>query len=296
MAAAESRPSKTRPTSFAEARDRLGRLERFNIWFVRKSFDHAWLSGVLSWFQRTIGQGWVYYCTRNLLYVRGLERFPRDIKGPLIVVCNHRSFFDMFVAMMVLYHGKLYTKRMVYPVRANFFYDHVLGLFVNGLMSFFSMYPPIFRDRKRLLLNHVAMSELSNDLIKKGFGAGIHPEGTRNLEDPYELLPGQNGVGRLIEMSGATVVPVFVNGLGNDLPKQVGGNFNGKGDCITAVYGEPIDFSDLEAEDGAKMHRAMTERCMERIKALAEEERAWRPEVEAGRAQKETVAAVLQNV
>ena len=140
------------------------------------------------------------------------------------------------------------------------------------------MYPPIFRDRKRLSLNHTAFSELSRALQLDGRSAGIHPEGTRNLgDDPYELLPAQSGVGRLIHIANVEVIPVFINGLGNDLVKQIKGNFNRKGERINVVFGAPIDFGDLrDGPPTAKTHKAIAERTLDVIRTLGEEERAIR--------------------
>jgi 1-acyl-sn-glycerol-3-phosphate acyltransferase len=223
------------------------------------------------------GRFWVDKCTQHLRYVYGLERIgPLSEKKSVILVSNHRSFFDMFVINMVLYsHG--FNLRLFFPTRSGFFYDHPLGLFVNGVMSFFSMYPPIFRDRKRATLNHTGFSELSK-AIRHGRSAGIHPEGTRKKDDdPYTFLPAQAGTGRLIYMTRCEVIPVFINGLGNHLPRQILGNFNRRGKRIVLVYGPPIDFSDLYAQPGnGKTYRAIAERTLEVIGGLGQEEKALR--------------------
>jgi 1-acyl-sn-glycerol-3-phosphate acyltransferase len=64
------------------------------------------------------------------------------------LVSNHRSFFDLYVVTGYLVKRNM-PHRLVFPVRANFFYDRRLGLFVNGVMSFFAMYPPLFQRRKK---------------------------------------------------------------------------------------------------------------------------------------------------
>jgi len=59
------------------------------------------------------------------------------------------KMFDMFVINMVLYtHG--FMLRLLFPVRATFFYDSPLGWFVNGIMSWFSMFPPIETQATRV--------------------------------------------------------------------------------------------------------------------------------------------------
>jgi 1-acyl-sn-glycerol-3-phosphate acyltransferase len=267
----------TRPETFEEARDRLSRVERFSILCVKKTFQVSLLDRFFLWCQRVPGRFWVDKCTRNLRSVYGLDRLgPLDQKKSVILVTNHRSFFDMFVVCMLLYVNG-FNLRLFFPVRASFFYDHPLGLFVNGIMSWFSMYPPIFRDRKRATLNHTAFSELAA-AVQQGRSAGIHPEGTRKKDDdPYTFLPAAAGVGRLIHLARCEVIPAFVNGLGNNLWKQVLGNFTRKGPRIIVVFGEPIDFEGLlDQPPTAKTFRAIAERTLEVIGALGQEEKAIR--------------------
>jgi len=266
-----------RLNTFAEARHKLTFLERMNIAFIRRTFEWRWLDNLMLWFQRVPGVFWVHNCTRHIRLEVGLERLgPIGTKQGMILVSNHRSFFDMFVINMVLYRAG-FNQRLLFPVRSNFFYDSPIGWFVNGIMSWFSMYPPIFRDRKRAVLNHTSLSELTHSM-RAGRSAGIHPEGRRNQSaDPYTLLPAQAGTGRLIHLSRVPVVPIFINGLGNDLVKQVWGNFNKKGKTVIVVYGAPIDFGSLlDQPANAKTFRAIAEKTREAIMALGQEERAIR--------------------
>ncbi len=275
---AEGEEDERRPALFSQAQDRLSPIERFNIAFIRRTFSARPLDALMRWCQRVPGAAWVDVCTRKLRHVHGLDRLPppRDWSR-FIIVSNHRSYFDLYVVTMVLFRAGLH-RRVLFPVRANFFYDRLLGLFVNGVMSWFSMYPPIFRDRKKLALNHTAMSEIAWFLQNRDIGAGIHPEGTRGQgDDPYALLPGQSGVGRVIHQSRVPVIPVFVNGLINNLPRQVGSNFDGTGRDVIVVFGKPIDFGALlDAPATAKTFKAITDQTMETIASLGAEEKAHR--------------------
>jgi 1-acyl-sn-glycerol-3-phosphate acyltransferase len=269
----------SRPDTFEEARDRLSRLERFSIYFVKKTFEVPLLNRLFLWFARVPGRLWVDKCTQHIRSVYGLERVgDLSAKRSVILVSNHRSFFDMFVINMILYSNG-FNLRLLFPVRAKFFYDNPLGWFVNGIMSWFSMYPPIFRDRKRATLNHTSFSELSR-AIKDGRSAGIHPEGTRKKDDdPYTFLPAAAGVGRLIYLTRCEVIPAFINGLGNNLFKQVLGNFTRKGKHVIVVYGPPIDFGDLlDQPPTAKTYRAIAEKTLEVIGSLGQEEKRIRAE------------------
>jgi 1-acyl-sn-glycerol-3-phosphate acyltransferase len=174
--------------------------------------------------------------------------------------------------------------RLVFPVRSEFFYDRLTGLFVNGVMSFFAMYPPVFRDRRRALLNVLGLDELVWLLDRGGAFVGIHPEGTRKKDDdPYTLLPVQSGVGRLIHRSHAKVIPVFINGLVNDLPRQIWSNFDGSGIPIHIVFGEPLDVAAHRARPGSpRVYKEIAELAGQRITELGQEEKSHRARAESG--------------
>ncbi len=270
-----------RPDLLVSGKKRLSRMERWIIGFVRSTFEPGRLNRFLSFCQRSVGQAWIHHCTKHLRRVHGLERLPAlDDENSVIVVANHRSFFDMYVITAELVRRGM-RKRIAFPVRSSFFYDSPLGLFVNGVMSFFAMYPPIFRDRSKAALNGVSLAELGHLLGRGGVYAGVHPEGTRKRDDdPYTFLPAQPGVGRVVHEAKVKVVPVFVNGLQNDLGRQVLSNFTKSGTPILVVFGEPIDFSDLYREKGSpRVYRAIAERCMQSVGVLAEEERKLRSEI-----------------
>jgi 1-acyl-sn-glycerol-3-phosphate acyltransferase len=168
--------------------------------------------------------------------------------------------------------------RMLFPVRSNFFYDSAAGFFVNGLMSFFAMYPPVFRERNRATLNLAGIDEVVWMARRGGAFIGVHPEGTRNKgDDPYALLPAQSGVGRIIRHAEAAVIPVFINGLINNLWRQISSNATKNGEPIVAVFGEPVDFGGLLSRaPSPRLYKQIAERAVEAIGALSREERELR--------------------
>jgi len=269
-----------RPDLLTSGQGRLAPLERFQIAFIRRSYEPGLLDGTLRLCQRHIGAAWIHHFTKHLRHVHGFERLPDfSTAQSYVLVCNHRSFFDLYVVTAELVRRGV-LQRIVFPVRASFFYDSVLGFFVNGAMSFFAMYPPIFRDKKRATLNVVSLSELVWLLRRGGALAGLHPEGTRKQDDdPYTFLPAQPGIGKVIYEARVPVIPGFVNGLINDLRRQVASNFDGTGKAINVVFGKPIDFGDLLDRRGSpKLYRAIAERTLEVISELGAEERALRGE------------------
>jgi 1-acyl-sn-glycerol-3-phosphate acyltransferase len=267
-----------RPDLVLAGRGKLSFVERLNLRVVRWSFRAGRFYRLLQLLQRTIGQAWIHHSTKHLRHVVGLSRLPNlEDSASIIVVCNHRSFFDLYVVTAELVRRGM-KKRIIFMVRSAFFYDSILGLFVNFLMSFLAMYPPVFREKSKQFLNPLALEELSWLLAQGDMFAGLHPEGTRKKDnDPYTFLPAKPGVGRIIQGSRATVVPVFVNGLGNDLFRQVRGNFDRRGEKVAIVFGKPIDFGNLlEQESGLRTHRAISEKCMEAIAELGQEEKSLR--------------------
>lgn len=264
-------------------------MERTQIALVRRTIEPGRLNGAIRWCQRTIGSTWIHHFTKHLRHVYGLERLPElALDRSYVCVANHRSFFDLYVVTAELVRRGL-PHRILFPVRANFFYDRVSGFFVNGVMSFFAMYPPIFRERSKAAANLMSLDELSWLLRRGGVFAGLHPEGTRKLDDdPYTLLPPQRGVGRVLHDARVTVIPVFVNGLINDLRRQVTSNFDGTGRKIVVVFGSPLDLDDLYARPGTPaVHRAIGERAIEAITQLGREERALRAALEGRPAESE---------
>jgi 1-acyl-sn-glycerol-3-phosphate acyltransferase len=256
----------------------LTRLERAQIRFVRASLRPGALDSTIRLLQRTAGQWWIRTAIAKLRRVHGVERLPPwDPAGSLVLVANHRSFFDLYVTAAELVSRGL-PHRILFPVRSTFFYDHPLGPVVNGVMSFFAMYPPIFREKKRAALNLASLDEVAALLRRGGFFVGLHPEGTRKKDDdPYTLLPPQSGVGRMIRKARVPVVPVFINGLGNDLARQIIDGITGHGRLIHVVYGEPIDFGSLlDAPESPRTYKRIAERCLEAITGLGQEEKAIR--------------------
>jgi 1-acyl-sn-glycerol-3-phosphate acyltransferase len=256
----------------------LSAVARAHIKIVRRSMANGPFDRLLRLGQRTIGSTWIEECTKYIRHVHGTERLPWfDPNKSYVVVCNHRSFFDLYVVTAYLVKRGL-RHRLMFPVKSSFFYEQPLGIFVNAVMSFFAMYPPIFRDRTAAHLNVASLDEMMAVLERGGVFLGLHPEGTRNKsDDPYSYLPAQTGVGRIVHATGVDVIPAFINGLGNDLPRQVLGNFTGDGAPIHVVFGAPVPLGDLLARNGSpRVYKEITERCMDEVKKLGEEERAHR--------------------
>ncbi|HEX8069724.1 MAG TPA: lysophospholipid acyltransferase family protein [Pyrinomonadaceae bacterium] len=258
----------------------LAPMERFAFRLTHRMNGGRW-KRFWTLCQRTLGAGWIRLATYNLMRVYGLEHVEAtDHARPLLLVANHRSFFDMYVVSAELFRRTRWQKSLFFPVRARFFYESPLGLFVNLVMGWWSMYPPFFTGGDKPMPEKREFDKYSMrrlvDLCRRGAGhvVGFHPEGTRNKgADPYSYLRPQPGVGRVIRAADPQVVPVFIAGLGNDLPRQVLGNWTG-GPPIRIHFGPVLDLARFQTQpDRLRTHKEIADFVMLKIAELGEQDR-----------------------
>jgi 1-acyl-sn-glycerol-3-phosphate acyltransferase len=259
----------------------LSWFERFAFRLVKRMNQGLW-KRFWTWCQKVFGAGWIHFATYNLMQVYGLEHVEAASRQrPILLVANHRSFFDMYTVSTVLFRQTRWRKQLFFPVRGRFFYQSPLGLFVNLVMGWWSMYPPFFASGENPIREKRAFDKFSfrllTELCRNGPGnvIGFHPEGTRNKSaDPYSYLPAQPGIGKLIKDAAPQVIPVFVAGLGNDLPRQVLGNWTG-GEAIRIHFGKQIDFQHyLEKKDHVRTYKEISEFVMSKIAELGSQDEA----------------------
>ena len=277
----ENKPIVIQAAPLVPAPDEIGvlsRTERAGFWLTHR-MNLGIAKRLMTFGQRHIGSLWIYLATYNLMNVFGIENVETtDVDTPLVLVANHRSFFDMYTVSSVLFRRTMRPMELYFPVRGKFFYDNPLGWFVNLVMGWFSMFPPFFREareaRKREF-DKFSMRRLVQ-LCSEGRGhiIGFHPEGKRNFsDDPYSILPAQPGIGKVIYSAHPQVIPVFIAGLGNDLPKQILGNWTG-GPKIRIWFGEPIELQEFyEKGDRLRTHKELSDHLMAKIAELGEKDR-----------------------
>jgi 1-acyl-sn-glycerol-3-phosphate acyltransferase len=257
----------------------LNFTERIGFYLAGK-MNRGWWKRFWTFCQRHLGSLWIKICTYNLMNVFGLENIEKaSVEKPLLLVANHRSFFDMYVVSSVLFRRIKRPVTLYFPVRAKFFYTSPLGWFVNLVMGWWSMYPPFFREAKeaeKREFDKFSLRELIRLASDGGYGTiiGFHPEGKRNLNDnPYEFLPAQPGIGAIIRKAQPQVIPVFIAGLGNNLPKQILGNWTG-GEKIRIWFGEPLDLTVFyEKSDRLRTHKEIADFLMTKIAELGAKDR-----------------------
>ena len=259
----------------------LSRLERVAFCLARRMNRGRWKRFWTSC-QHRLGAGWIHLATYNIMRVHGLEHVEAvSHERPLLLAANHRSFFDMYAVSSVLFRRTRWPKQLFFPVRGRFFYDSLLGILVNFIMGWWSMYPPFFAGGDHPLVDQRAFDKYSmrllSELCRNGAGhvIGFHPEGTRNKSpDIYTYLRPQPGIGKLIKDAAPQVVPVFIAGLDNSLPRQVTRNWRGR-QPIRIHFGAPLDFSPfLEKRDHVRTYKEIADFVMSKIAELGEQDRA----------------------
>lgn len=258
----------------------LSSFERFAFRITHRMNRGAW-KRFWTWCQSLFGAGWIHVATYNLMRVYGLENLEAvDHDRPILLVANHRSFFDFFTVSSVLFYRTRFGKQLFFPVRGRFFYQSLAGMFVNLIMGWWSMYPPFFSGGDKPIIEKREFDKYSfrrlTQMCQEGRGnlIGFHPEGTRNKgADPYSYLRPQPGVGRLIKAANPQVVPIFIAGLGNKLAKQVLGNWFG-GEPIRIHFGKQLDLSEYIAKkDHVRTYKEIGDFVMSKIAELGEADR-----------------------
>lgn len=279
MSSAAVRPPRPEATQLAPLSPRERRF------FALADFVARHLGPLSRAWNATVMAGLTALAARRRLRVDGLEHLARyGPRDSLLLVANHRSFFDFFLIMSVLRARTRLSLRCFFPVRSTFFYDHPLGPVVNLLMSGMAMFPPIMRHRAGVRFNDYALKRCAAELRIPGTLVGIHPEGTRNREpDPYRLLKVTRGVGRVaLEAGPVPVVPVFVLGCGNDLLEEIGHNLlRPRRRPLWVIIGAPVELADLAARAGdPAAWKEAAERCAEAIEAQGARQRELAAQLE----------------
>lgn len=246
----------------------LSPTERLIFRLVRRMnhgrWQRLWFAG-----QSTLGARWIEWVAGPLLDVDGLEHVAATSRArPLVLVANHRSFFDLYLIMSTLFRRLPGWRSTIFPVRGKYFYQHLGGVALNAFAAWWSMYPPFYHMPRYRRFDAWSLEELAG-LCREGPGrlVGYHPEGRRNLDpDPTTLLPPQTGIGRLIHAANPQVVPVVISGLGNSLPELFMRRWK-KGERIRLSFGPALNFDDLIAlPPTSATYRAIADRTMDGIR------------------------------
>ena len=170
--------------------------------------------------------GGLYRCR-----LRGMENLP--VRGPVIVITNHKSNIDPVIV------GMLCDRPLRYMAKKELFRNAALSRLISTLGAF-----PVDRgsgDREALAT--------SLEVLTEGGALLMFPEGHRQSDDEvHEFLP---GVAMIALRSGAPVVPLAMRGTQHILHGGRPGL-----PALRAEIGPPISFDGLQGRNSKTYHEA----------------------------------------
>ena len=170
----------------------------------------------------------VLFCSLFRLRVLGRHNVPRE--GAVLLLGNHQSFFDPPLCGVGL------VRELDYVARESLFKNRFFGRLISSLNAF-----PLQRDSADIAAFREIIRRLS-----RGRALVLFPEGTRTPDG--RIRPMKSGFELIARKSGATIVPVVVDGAFEAWPRSQPLPGLGR---IMVMYGEPIT-----AEQAAQLGRA----------------------------------------
>jgi len=185
----------------------------------------------------------------------GADLVPQD--GPVLVVSNHSSVLDPPLI------GCMLRRKLDYMAKTELFRIPGFGWLIRRLNAH-----PVDRSG-----SDSAALRLALRLLGDGRAVLVFPEGTRSVEG--RLGPAHAGAGMLAALSGAPVVPVYIQGSGRALPR---GTVVPRPARVTVRYGAPLRFA---RERGRTRYQEISDEIMAAIGRLKTEAERARPEAAA---------------
>lgn len=190
---------------------------------------------------------WVMFNLFHRWRVVGKHHIPRT--GGCLLAANHVSYLDPPAL------GCVAMKRVVrFMARDTLFKKGFGHWFMTGVAAI-----PISRER-----GDVGALKKCIQVLKAGDCVGIFPEGTRSRDG--QLQPVKPGIGFLIIAAGVPVVPAYIDGTYEALPR---GAVWPKPKRVRVFVGAPIMPDELQAlGKGRDSYEKVAQLVMDRIRAL----------------------------
>ncbi len=189
--------------------------------------------------------------------VTGLENVPKS--GPFIIASNHLSFLDSVIIQALM------PRKVAFFAKAEYF--TAPGVKGKLMKAFFESVGSIPVQRGEQAASVAALDSLV-EILEKGEGIGIYPEGTRSRDG--RLYRGRTGVAWLALSTGAPVVPV---GLAGTEKLQPAGSNGIKFTKFSLKVGTPLQFEHVGTKHPLPMRRKATDQIMDAIAAITGQER-----------------------
>ena len=93
----------------------LNTTEKIGFRLTDRMNRGAW-KRLMTFFQRHVGSLWIHLATYNIMNLYGLENFVQtDASRPVLLVANHRSFFDMYAVSAMLFRRTKRPMTLFFP-------------------------------------------------------------------------------------------------------------------------------------------------------------------------------------
>jgi len=191
--------------------------------------------------------GWTFFrsITKILFRIKisGKENIPKT--GGFILAPNHQSYLDPPVV------GSWAPRAVYFMTKAELFENAILGWYLFNTNA---------RPVKRGAMDRQAIKTIL-DIIDKGHGVTIFPEGTRSVSG--EFLEPKAGIGMIATKAQCMIIPTYVNGF-----NRLSDCFWGKGK-LTITYGKAIPAEWVMAQEKGKIgYNAIAQRVMAEIQKI----------------------------
>jgi 1-acyl-sn-glycerol-3-phosphate acyltransferase len=182
--------------------------------------------------------------------VEGGENLPSS--GPVILAANHRSFCDSLFLPLVM------RRQVTFVAKSEYFDSWRTAWFFRAAGQI-----PMKREGGSASARALASAA---EVLAAGGVLGIYPEGTRSPDG--RLYRGRTGVARLAMSTGATLVPVGIEGTAEVQP--VGARLMRPFRTVTIRFGRPLEVSARAetAMSDALAAREITDELMYEIREL----------------------------
>ncbi|PYO02147.1 MAG: 1-acyl-sn-glycerol-3-phosphate acyltransferase [Candidatus Rokuibacteriota bacterium] len=186
---------------------------------------------------------------RLLFRLRSHDRERVPPTGPVLLVANHSSLLDPPLV------GGSAPRPVSFMAKAELFRIPLFGGLIWRLNA-----RPVRRGG-----NDPSALRAALRVLERGGALLVFPEGTRGPEG--ELRQGKAGAGMLAVLSGASVVPVYINGSGRAWPR---GQRLPRPSRVTVWFGEPISFAGQSGGSRKAAYEAASQHMMAAIGQLKE--------------------------
>lgn len=218
-------------------------------------FHLVWPAASYLFTNLTAAVGVILFFVFNRTTVIGRERLPQGRNT--LLLSNHQSMIDSWLVGISAYYPQSFWRPWLIPwnpaARENFFKNPLLALFSDLWKAI-----PIREGRRDFKALYRMLRALREGVMV------LFPEGTRTRDG--SIGAGRPGAGLLALGTGASVVPVTIDGMDRVLP--IGRVVPRVGKRVYVYFGEPIDYSDFADRPRSKeTAQELVDRVMEVLRA-----------------------------